>query len=171
MNLLKLCTKICWIFFPDTVYNRIHKALWHGRSHYSTLLVLYETVIYSVGYLKCFIFLFKHFTVHIEHGRKTAIANECELIARYRIICGAVTAEKDFCIFATLSSTFHWVTWSGPVTTPPQGTVIHLSSASSLRATINLRCLKTVTVCLHLCQRQKRRGRSNFLKWNPDHVP
>jgi len=25
--------------------------------------------------------LFKHFTVHIEHGRKTAIANECELIA------------------------------------------------------------------------------------------
>ena len=26
--------------------------------------------------------LFKHFTVHIEHGRKTAIANECELIAR-----------------------------------------------------------------------------------------
>jgi len=20
MNLLKLCTKICWIFFPDTVY-------------------------------------------------------------------------------------------------------------------------------------------------------
>ena len=27
-------------------------------------------------------YLFKHFTVHIEHGRKTAIANECELIAR-----------------------------------------------------------------------------------------
>ena len=26
--------------------------------------------------------LFKQFTVHIEHGRKTAIANECELIAR-----------------------------------------------------------------------------------------
>ena len=26
--------------------------------------------------------LFKHFTVHIEHGIKTAIANECELIAR-----------------------------------------------------------------------------------------
>jgi len=26
--------------------------------------------------------LFKHFTVHIEHGRKTPIANECELIAR-----------------------------------------------------------------------------------------
>jgi len=28
------------------------------------------------------VLLFKHFTVHIEHGRKTAIANECELIAR-----------------------------------------------------------------------------------------
>ena len=27
-------------------------------------------------------YLFKHFTIHIEHGIKTAIANECELIAR-----------------------------------------------------------------------------------------
>ena len=27
-------------------------------------------------------YLFKHFTIHIEHEIKTAIANECELIAR-----------------------------------------------------------------------------------------
>ena len=43
-----------------------------NRSLYGFLLI---------GHCK-YIYLFKHFTIHIEHGIKTAIANECELIAR-----------------------------------------------------------------------------------------
>ena len=36
----------------------------------------------STAFSRFGVILLKHFTVHIEHGRKTAIANECELIAR-----------------------------------------------------------------------------------------
>jgi len=47
-------------------------------------LVLYESLRRPYGFLFAFYsnYLFKDFTVDIEHEIKTAIANECELIAR-----------------------------------------------------------------------------------------
>jgi len=44
--------------------------------------VLFRCVIVNRILTFASLHLFKHFTVHIEHGIRTAIANECELIAR-----------------------------------------------------------------------------------------
>jgi len=70
--------------------------------------------------LRSTIYLFKHFTVHIEHWRQTAIANECELIARSgtfhlrpaKTIFSCMT--RDISVFVKCDTTFRYFFWKLP---------------------------------------------------------
>jgi len=75
----------------DADKNTIMIGLPCGEKNYDDMLSRFHLIPESYGQTNRqtdgrtdgqIIYLYKHFTVHTEHGRKTAIANECELIAR-----------------------------------------------------------------------------------------